>query len=140
MAQFERTRTASSRGSREQTLPNKNNPHPDLSDADGDKPKLDLTDVQDISPAQSPIDQQRAQREEQMNSADGKGHCFASPHGYQLYEGADYDSSNESEEEINVTWFVFVFLLVLDGELLFAGFDLGLMVYGEEARYDFEFV
>lgn len=33
-------------GSREQTLPNKNNPHPDLSDADGDRPKLDLSDVQ----------------------------------------------------------------------------------------------
>lgn len=27
-------------GSREQTLPNKNNPHPDLSDADGDRPRL----------------------------------------------------------------------------------------------------
>ncbi|KAL3271985.1 hypothetical protein HHI36_022454 [Cryptolaemus montrouzieri] len=46
-------------GSREQTLPNKNNPNPDLSDADGDKPKLDLTDVQDISPANSPADHQR---------------------------------------------------------------------------------
>lgn len=90
-------------GSREQTLPNKNNPHPDLSDADGDKPKLDLTDVQDISPAQSPNDQQRSERDEQTNSAGNKAHCFASPHGYQLYEGAEYDSSNESEEEINVT-------------------------------------
>lgn len=27
-------------GSREQTLPNKNNPHPDLSDADSDRPRL----------------------------------------------------------------------------------------------------
>lgn len=27
-------------GSREQTLPNKNNPHPDLSDAETDRPKL----------------------------------------------------------------------------------------------------
>lgn len=33
-------------GSREQTLPNKNNPHPDLSDAERDRPKLDLSDVQ----------------------------------------------------------------------------------------------
>ncbi len=32
-------------GSREQTLPNKNNPNPDLSDADGDRTKMDLSDV-----------------------------------------------------------------------------------------------
>lgn len=32
-------------GSREQTLPNKNNPNPDLSDADADKTKIDLSDV-----------------------------------------------------------------------------------------------
>ena len=40
-------------GSREQTLPNKNNPHPDLSDAESDKPKLDLSDV-NLSPLNSP--------------------------------------------------------------------------------------
>lgn len=39
-------------GSREQTLPNKNNPHPDLSDAESDKPKIDLSDV---SPLNSPL-------------------------------------------------------------------------------------
>lgn len=38
-------------GSREQTLPNKNNPNPDLSDADGDRQKLDFSDA---SPLQSP--------------------------------------------------------------------------------------
>ncbi|KAK7582608.1 hypothetical protein V9T40_014053 [Parthenolecanium corni] len=32
-------------GSREQTLPNKNNPNPDLSDADADRSKMDLSDV-----------------------------------------------------------------------------------------------
>lgn len=32
-------------GSREQTLPNKNNPNPDLSDADADRTKMDLSDV-----------------------------------------------------------------------------------------------
>lgn len=74
-------------GSREQTLPNKNNPHPDLSDADGDKPKLDLTDVQDISPVHSP---------EQGDS----GHPVQT---YQIYDGVEYDSSNDSDEEINVT-------------------------------------
>ncbi|XP_026278740.1 homeobox protein DBX1-like [Frankliniella occidentalis] len=31
-------------GSREQTLPNKNNPHPDLSDAEADRAKLELSD------------------------------------------------------------------------------------------------
>ncbi|CAG7831116.1 unnamed protein product [Allacma fusca] len=39
-------------GSREQTLPNKNNPNPDLSDADSDKPKIDLSE---LSPLNSPI-------------------------------------------------------------------------------------
>lgn len=38
-------------GSREQTLPNKNNPNPDLSDTDGDRPRID---VSDISPIASP--------------------------------------------------------------------------------------
>lgn len=89
-------------GSREQTLPNKNNPHPDLSDADGDKPKLDLTDVQDISPAHSPSERQRSGRDDAGNT----GPCFPQ-HSYQMYDGAEYDSSNESEEEINVTWLVF---------------------------------
>ncbi|KAJ8981866.1 hypothetical protein NQ317_008213 [Molorchus minor] len=85
-------------GSREQTLPNKNNPHPDLSDADGDKPKLDLTDVQDISPASSPVDHQRADRE---GAAGNAVSCM--PVGYPIYEGMEYDSSNDSDEEINVT-------------------------------------
>lgn len=38
-------------GSREQTLPNKNNPHPDLSDASGDKQKVVLSE---FSPLHSP--------------------------------------------------------------------------------------
>lgn len=42
-------------GSREQTLPNKNNPNPDLSDAVGDKPRMDLSDV---SPLGSPKKQE----------------------------------------------------------------------------------
>ncbi|XP_057671106.1 homeobox protein DBX1 [Diorhabda carinulata] len=77
-------------GSREQTLPNKNNPHPDLSDADGDKPKLDLSDIQDISPAGSPI--------EPMSNV-----VHTSTVNYQMYDGMDYESSNDSDEEINVT-------------------------------------
>ncbi|KAJ8916065.1 hypothetical protein NQ315_010933 [Exocentrus adspersus] len=86
-------------GSREQTLPNKNNPHPDLSDADGDKPKLDLTDVQDISPVGSPAttDHQRADR------AGNTGHCGGAAMNYHMYDGVEYESSNDSDEEINVT-------------------------------------
>lgn len=95
-------------GSREQTLPNKNNPHPDLSDADGDKPKLDLSDMHDISPAGSPVDNQRTERNEGSISNNGlctpvstPGHCQSV--GYHIYDGVDYDSSNDSDEEINVT-------------------------------------
>lgn len=94
-------------GSREQTLPNKNNPHPDLSDADGDKPKLDLSDVPDISPAHSPIEHQRGPHDGITNNSAGNngntGHCVHPIQNYQLYDGIDYESSNDSEEEINVT-------------------------------------
>lgn len=85
-------------GSREQTLPNKNNPHPDLSDADSDKPKLDLTD---ISPVGSPIDHhhQSAARDEPVTYSNVGNGVYCS---YQE-NMADYESSNESEEEINVT-------------------------------------
>lgn len=87
-------------GSREQTLPNKNNPHPDLSDADSDKPKLDLSDVTDISPVNSPVEHQRADRNE-SSSAGNADHC--TPVNYHIYDGVDYESSNDSDEEINVT-------------------------------------
>lgn len=85
-------------GSREQTLPNKNNPHPDLSDADSDKPKLDLTD---ISPVGSPIDHHStiAARDDQLAYSSGNNGNYIP--GYQENIN-DYDSS-ESEEEINVT-------------------------------------
>ncbi|KAL1502539.1 hypothetical protein ABEB36_007667 [Hypothenemus hampei] len=89
-------------GSREQTLPNKNNPHPDLSDADGDRPKLDLTDVQDISPANSPGDRPLSNQDIIPEVA---GHSHSLSQGYQntTYDGIDYESSNDSDEEINVT-------------------------------------
>lgn len=81
-------------GSREQTLPNKNNPHPDLSDASEDKPKLDLSDPQDISPAPSPSSQRNVGQHQSHGNQ-----------GYQhMYDTPEYDSStNDSEEEINVT-------------------------------------
>lgn len=89
-------------GSREQTLPNKNNPHPDLSDANDDKPKLDLSDVPDISPVNSPLERQRTPGDDKGGATNIR-HCITSQN-YQLYENMEYESStNDSEEEINVT-------------------------------------
>ncbi|KAF5285188.1 hypothetical protein FQR65_LT13303 [Abscondita terminalis] len=88
-------------GSREQTLPNKNNPHPDLSDASDDKPKLDLSDVPDISPVNSPLERQMSAVEDKLNTSSNIRHCINSQN--YLYDNIDYDSSNDSEEEINVT-------------------------------------
>ncbi|XP_031331915.1 homeobox protein DBX1 isoform X1 [Photinus pyralis] len=87
-------------GSREQTLPNKNNPHPDLSDATDDKPKLDLSDVPDLSPVNSPLERQTG--DDKITSAVNIRHCI-NTQSY-LYDNMDYESStNDSEEEINVT-------------------------------------
>ncbi|XP_066583154.1 uncharacterized protein Dbx [Prorops nasuta] len=54
-------------GSREQTLPNKNNPNPDLSDADGDRPRMDLSDVSPLTSPQRPDDQQQNDEDEEIN-------------------------------------------------------------------------
>ncbi|KAG5325802.1 DBX1B protein, partial [Pseudoatta argentina] len=51
-------------GSREQTLPNKNNPNPDLSDADGDRPRMDLSDVSPLTSPQRPEEQTENEDEE----------------------------------------------------------------------------
>ncbi|VEN36031.1 unnamed protein product, partial [Callosobruchus maculatus] len=86
-------------GSREQTLPNKNNPHPDLSDADGDRPKLDLADAGVISPPQSPTPANG-------NGGEGKESSTTPPaaiYRSQYEASMEYDSENDSDEEINVT-------------------------------------
>ncbi|CAG9770197.1 unnamed protein product [Ceutorhynchus assimilis] len=97
-------------GSREQTLPNKNNPHPDLSDADGDRPKLDLSDVQvkDISPANSPSsvsETRQLSNNQDIPAAEANHQHLLGSQVYQSsgYDGMDYESSNDSDEEINVT-------------------------------------
>ncbi|XP_050316297.1 homeobox protein DBX1 [Anthonomus grandis grandis] len=92
-------------GSREQTLPNKNNPHPDLSDADGDRPKLDLSDVPDISPANSPSDRQQLSNQELTSPSESAHSNLLTSQNYQgsSYDTMEYDSSNDSDEEINVT-------------------------------------
>ncbi|XP_076278343.1 uncharacterized protein LOC143208128 isoform X2 [Lasioglossum baleicum] len=54
-------------GSREQTLPNKNNPNPDLSDADGDRPRMDLSDVSPLTSPQQPEEQTENEEDEEIN-------------------------------------------------------------------------
>ncbi|XP_012060611.1 PREDICTED: uncharacterized protein LOC105623848 [Atta cephalotes] len=54
-------------GSREQTLPNKNNPNPDLSDADGDRPRMDLSDVSPLTSPQRPEEQTENEDDEEIN-------------------------------------------------------------------------
>lgn len=91
-------------GSREQTLPNKNNPHPDLSDAELDKPKLDLTD---ISPASSPADHQSSLQStrDRDDSVATSTYSITANGTYcnQFESNMDYETADESEEEINVT-------------------------------------
>ncbi|XP_016842123.1 histone-lysine N-methyltransferase 2D [Nasonia vitripennis] len=54
-------------GSREQTLPNKNNPNPDLSDADGDRQRLDLSDASPLTSPQRPEDHSDNDDDEEIN-------------------------------------------------------------------------
>ena len=54
-------------GSREQTLPNKNNPNPDLSDADGDRQRLDLSDASPLTSPQRAEDHSDNDDDEEIN-------------------------------------------------------------------------
>ena len=96
-------------GSREQTLPNKNNPNPDLSDAEGDRPKIDLSD---LSPLTSPEhNHHKTGQHEEDVMMDHEGHLLmleTSPdeklhHEQDLDEESGGDDDEEEEEEINVT-------------------------------------
>ncbi|CAB3367656.1 Hypothetical predicted protein [Cloeon dipterum] len=71
-------------GSREQTLPNKNNPHPDLSDAEADRARMRDLGPSDMSPAGSP---QAAGQHEAADMSPTQQECW--------------DESDD--EEINVT-------------------------------------
>lgn len=76
-------------GSREQTLPNKNNPNPDLSDASGDRPKMDFSDV---SPITSP------QREEEMYGSASENINYEQPdynNGGFDQKGSEYGKTKE---------------------------------------------
>lgn len=87
-------------GSREQTLPNKNNPHPDLSDAEADKPKL------------SPIsNEEQEEKKIYPTTSDFRGYDDKMAAGQMfsrdfsnIEEGDDFESdASASDEEINVT-------------------------------------
>ncbi|XP_063372375.1 homeobox protein DBX1 [Cydia amplana] len=84
-------------GSREQTLPNKNNPHPDLSDAEADKQKM--------SPA--PEDEEKKMFAGTSGEFRGYEDKMAAPFYREPFqpmdEGEDFDSDSASDEEINVT-------------------------------------
>ncbi|XP_013136387.1 PREDICTED: homeobox protein DBX1 [Papilio polytes] len=95
-------------GSREQTLPNKNNPHPDLSDAEADKSKM--------SPL-SPLNEDQCDEKNKMFAASSSqsdsyryedkmapGTMFSRENYSNMEDGDDFDSdASASDEEINVT-------------------------------------
>nr|XP_032525819.1 homeobox protein DBX1 [Danaus plexippus plexippus] len=77
-------------GSREQTLPNKNNPHPDLSDAEVDRHKLSPPPDDDkYGPAPTHAPEPRGFREHAFTAADEADEYYSDP--------------SASDEEINVT-------------------------------------
>ncbi|XP_063392414.1 homeobox protein DBX1-B-like [Cydia fagiglandana] len=83
-------------GSREQTLPNKNNPHPDLSDAEVDKQKM--------SPVPEDEEKKFASTSGEFRGYEDK---IAAPFYREPFqpmdEADDFDSDSASDEEINVT-------------------------------------
>jgi len=90
-------------GSREQTLPNKNNPHPDLSDASCDKQKIDLSE---FSPLHSPSlsysnneDLNSAKMESPPTSPLGCRHSMSTAE----YSPSSNTPSREDDDEISVT-------------------------------------
>ncbi|XP_028178926.1 homeobox protein DBX1 [Ostrinia furnacalis] len=97
-------------GSREQTLPNKNNPHPDLSDAEADKPKMSpLSPIQDdqsddmkskMYAASSSCQNDSYRYEDKMAAG-----LFTREQQFSNMDDADdFDSdASASDEEINVT-------------------------------------
>ncbi|XP_072948489.1 uncharacterized protein Dbx [Epargyreus clarus] len=91
-------------GSREQTLPNKNNPHPDLSDAEADKPKLsplspnDDDEMKNNKIFASTSNCQDFRYEDKMAAG-----LFPRENYTNMEDADDYDSDSASDEEINVT-------------------------------------
>ncbi|XP_033610833.1 homeobox protein invected [Cryptotermes secundus] len=103
-------------GSREQTLPNKNNPNPDLSDAEGDRPKIDLSDLSPLTSPELPPHHgsHKVGQHDDDVMLDHDGQLLVldtSPdekqllrhHEQDLDEDSGGEDEEEDEEEINVT-------------------------------------
>ncbi|PSN47834.1 hypothetical protein C0J52_16442 [Blattella germanica] len=94
-------------GSREQTLPNKNNPNPDLSDAEADRPKIDLSDISPLTSPELPHHGSRPQEEDVMMDHDGQllllDNSSDEKMRHDLDEESGAEDDDEDEEEINVT-------------------------------------
>ena len=97
-------------GSREQTLPNKNNPHPDLSDAEADRAKLELSlDGGDEDALGAPGPGQPRTPSSPPPGPGGPGGPRASPHDLSEpgrppdTEESAAEDEDDDEEEINVT-------------------------------------
>lgn len=81
-------------GSREQTLPNKNNPHPDLSDAETDRPKLSPLSPQSTCENDPNINSENDQGKGQFEAA--PPHHEADSAGYRGYLNAEGGIANPS--------------------------------------------
>ncbi|XP_038219971.1 uncharacterized protein LOC119838197 [Zerene cesonia] len=93
-------------GSREQTLPNKNNPHPDLSDAEADKPKLSPSPVNEDDDLKNKMFASTSSCQSDSYRYDDKmaAGLFARENFQNMEEGDDYETdASASDEEINVT-------------------------------------
>lgn len=89
-------------GSREQTLPNKNNPHPDLSDAEVDKPKMSPVSNEDEEIKNKIYTS--TSNEYRFDDKMAASSLFARENVYNNMEEDDFDSdASASDEEINVT-------------------------------------
>lgn len=99
-------------GSREQTLPNKNNPHPDLSDAEADKPKLSpLSPNEENEELKNKMFAATSSCQSDSYSFNEKmaGNSMFNREFSNMEDGEDFDSdASASDEEINVTWRVFL--------------------------------
>lgn len=88
-------------GSRDQTLPNKNNPHPDLSDAQTDPPRVPPTPSPPSAMLTTPMHNQEHAGDSSTKSPPPPLHGNNTSWSFEPDEYADSDCA--SDEEINVT-------------------------------------
>ncbi|CAH2101671.1 unnamed protein product [Euphydryas editha] len=91
-------------GSREQTLPNKNNPHPDLSDAEADKPKMSPVSNEDDDIKNKMYASTSNCQDFRYDDKMAANGLFVRENVFTNMEEDDYESdASASDEEINVT-------------------------------------